>query len=316
MMCWADPSARRLAERESELFTNASAPSTNRTRTYQANCYERFCDHYVMDYLPCVPERVTTYVAYLSFFLVYSSILNYLSGLSYYLKSRGQQGLDFTNFHIRSALNGARRLCGKGRGKSVGIFPQDLLNILNRLDMSKINHLLFWSALCLAFRSLLRASNYCKSRHALKVNDLLFVKQGLILNVRSSKTNQFNEFVTEIPIFANELSILCPVAWLREMLLFRKPHGNELLFNVLSKGEWKPMTANWFNRMLKMYCNVPKVSSHSLRRGGASYMLQQKYRVAEVKQRGMWKSNCVYEYLSLPTSQAMLRDKIFSLSLP
>ena len=34
-------------------------------------------------------------------------------------------------------------------------------------------------------------------------------------------------------------------------------------------------------------------------------MLQMKYEVSEVKQRGLWKSACVYEYLSLRTDQAL-----------
>ena len=45
-------------------------------------------------------------------------------------------------------------------------------------------------------------------------------------------------------------------------------------------------------------------------------MLQLKYKLAEVKQRGLWKSACVFEYLSLRTDQAMVKDNIFSLSLP
>ena len=269
-----------------------------------------------MEFLPCDSRRVATYIAYLSFFLVYSSILNYLSGLSFYLKSRGRTGVDFTNFCVRTALNGARRICGKGRGKSVGLFPKDLLEIFKKLDVNDFNHLVFWSALCLAFRSLLRSSNYCSSRHTLNVNDVRFCDQGIVLKIRSSKTNQFNEFVSEIPIYANARSFLCPVSWLLEMLRLRKPRKEEPLFMLFSKGVWRPMTANWFNRMLKRFCTLPKVSSHSLRRGGATYMLQNNYKLAEVKQRGMWKSSCVYEYLSLPTNQAMLRDKVFSLSLP
>ena len=310
------PSREDLAKRENELIDNASAPATNRARRCQANCYEQFCDSYNLDYLPCGPQRISTYVAYLSFFLVYSSILNYLSGLSFYLKSRGKDGIDFTNFCIRSALNGARRMCGKGRGKSTGLFPKDLLCIFAKLDMSIFNNLVFWAATTLAFRCLLRASNYCKSRHSLMVDDLLFVKEGIVVKISSSKTNQFNEYVSEIPIFANSDSPLCPVKWICKMLSIRRPARGDNLFLLSIKGNWKPMSAVWFNKMLKMYCTLPKVSSHSLRRGGASYMLQLKFKLPEVKQRGLWKSACVFEYLSLRTDQAMVRDKIFSLSLP
>ena len=262
------PPVEQLAARESDLLRNASAPSTNKTRACQARCYELFCDSYNIDYLPCTPQRVTTYVAYLSFFLVYSSILNYLSGLSHYLKSRGKQGIDFTNFVIRSALNGARRMCGRGRGKSVGLFPKDLLILLSHLNLSKINDLVFWAALTLAFRCLLRASNYCNSRHSLRVMDNTRVCNGIVVKICSSKTNQFKEFVSEIPLFGNPSSVLCPVAWLNEMLLLRKPSRDEMLFLLCVRGKWKPMSASWFNKKLKSVCTIPNVSSHSLRRGG------------------------------------------------
>ena len=317
-MCWAGvpPTREELATRESELLENASAPSTNKARRCQANCYERFCDSYDLDYLPCSPQRIATYVAYLSFFLVYSSILNYLSGLSHYLKSRGKEGINFSDFCTRSALNGARRMCAKGRGKSAGIFPKELLAIFNKLNMLEINHLVFWTALTLAFRCLLRASNYCKSRHSLLVKDLSFVMHGVVVRINSSKTNQYREFSSEIPIYRNSNSLLCPISWLEEMLMLRDSNPGDYLFMTFVRGKWKPMTASWFNMMLKKFSPITGVSSHSLRRGGASYMLQNKYKLSEVKQRGLWKSLCVFEYLSLRTDQAMLRDRIFSLSLP
>ena len=133
---------------------------------------------------------MATYVAFLSFFMVYSSILNYLSGLSFYVKARGGIGIDYTNFMLRSALNGARRICGKGRGKSPGIFPKDLLCIFSRLRMCKINDLVFWCALTVAFRCLLRASNYCKSRHALICSDISFVKEGIIVRICRETTSK------------------------------------------------------------------------------------------------------------------------------
>ena len=104
---------------------NAAAPSTNKARNYQAGCYERFCDQYGLDYLPCDSQRISTYIAFLSFLMVYSSILKYISGLCFYLKARGRAGIDNSDFVIRSALNGAGRMSGKGRGKSPGIFSKD-----------------------------------------------------------------------------------------------------------------------------------------------------------------------------------------------
>ena len=137
-----------------------------------------------------------------------------------------------------------------------------------------------------------------------------------MVRIVSSKTNQFNEYVSEIPVFANKNSVLCPVAWIKRMLEIRSLEPGEQLFKLFKGGRWIPMTARWFNIKLKVNSLLKEASSHGLRRGGATYMLQNEFKLAEVKQRGQWKSSCVFEYLSLPTNQAMMRENIFSLSLP
>ena len=247
------PTREQLATRESELVENSAAPSTNKTRACQARCYERFCNHYDFSYLPCEPPRICTYIAFLSFFVAYSSILNYLSGLSHYLKARGKEGIDYTNFHIRASLNGARRLCYGGRGKAPGIFPKDLLSIFEKLSMSSFNDLIFWSALTLAFRCLLRISNYCKSRHCLRVANVVFVKHGIVIRIVSSKTNQFREFVSEIPVYSNPNSIICPVTWIKKMLS-PKQHSQMGPSQAHPGPIWGPTLPNWGPTGAHMEC--------------------------------------------------------------
>ena len=204
--------------------------------------------------------------------MAYSSILNYLSGLSHYLKSRGKQGVDLTNFCVRASLNGARRLCSKGRGKAPGIFPADLQDIFGKLDMSTVNDLVFWSAMTLAFRCLLRASNYCQSRHCVRVKDFLYVEGGAIVRLVSSKTNQFAEYVSEIPVYRNSNSLLCPIRWISTMLQRHNASPDEPLFRILRKGKWVTMSSSWLNGKLKSVCDLKGVSPHGLRRGGATYI--------------------------------------------
>ena len=135
----------------------------------------------------------------------------------------------------------------------------------------------------LAFRCLLRASNYCKSVHSLPVKDIVFVENGIVVKIQSSKTNQFNEFISEIPVYVNGLSVICPVTWIKQMLAHRTPGPNEPLFMLSRKRKWVPMSASWFNVKLREVSNIPGISSHGLRKGGATHMLQNKVQLAEVK---------------------------------
>ena len=64
---YSGPSKEDLLKRESDLLTNASAPSTNKARECHARCYERFCNSYSLEFLPCDSQRICTYIAFMSF---------------------------------------------------------------------------------------------------------------------------------------------------------------------------------------------------------------------------------------------------------
>ena len=53
-------------------------------------------------------------------------------------------------------------------------------------------------------------------------------------------------------------------------------------------------------------------ASHSLRRGGASYMSMAGCTVTQVKERGGWASDCVYKYIVPSLRYKVLVDKDFA----
>ena len=85
-----------LAAREVELFEKSAAPSTVKARAYQARSYERFCNSYGLGYLPCDPQRVATYIAFLSFFIRRYGII--CRGCHFNLRLGVSRGLTFQIF--------------------------------------------------------------------------------------------------------------------------------------------------------------------------------------------------------------------------
>ena len=320
MICWTDPTLKEVEDRATHLQENSFAPSTNATRASQQRRYTNFCEDYGYDPLKPYPDQIIMYIAYLSFFLVYSSITGYISGLSHFLKTNGQPGIDYSNFKIKQALRGARRTCLKGRGRAKPLFPEQLLILFRSLNLLLLDDLTFWSALTLAFRALLRISNLCGKLHGLRFRDLSFKEGVLYLYVKSSKTNQFSEYLTRLVIVPNTNSVVCPVYWLRELIRLSNPVPESYVFRRLYKGSWRKMSQTWFSKKLKLLCKASGLgdgySSHSLRRGGASHMSSLDFKLQEIKQRGCWSSDAVFKYIDESETYAKCIDVKFALSLP
>ena len=96
---------------------NAYAKRTKSARNTQEKRYLKFCEDFSVPPLSPSVRDIVMYIAYLSFWMVFGSITNYLSGLNYFLKTNGKASINYSNFFIKRALLGLRRLSAKGRGK-------------------------------------------------------------------------------------------------------------------------------------------------------------------------------------------------------
>ena len=187
------------------------------------------------------------------------------------------------------------------------------------IDILSLDDLVFWCAALFAFRALLRASNICGKYHRVKFGDLKFVGENLHVLVKTSKTNQFAEYASKIVIVKSQ-SVLCPIYWLGELVRLSNPLPSDFVFRRLIKGKWTPMSYNWFNTKLVSVTTLsglgPGYSTHSLRRGGASYMNSLNYNLLHLKRRGCWQSDMVQKYIDVTDAHATETDRKFAVSLP
>ena len=113
---------------------------------------------------------------------------------------------------------GVKRMSGSCSTHRDPLVPEDLVNIFGYLDLGRDEDLVFWAAMTLSFRCLLRRSHVMASCHSLRVSDFVFCPDGLDVTIRSSKTNQYAHRSVCIPVLKSKGSLLCPVKYIRPML--------------------------------------------------------------------------------------------------
>ena len=285
------------------------------TRSMQIRKYLAFVDKFggILSPVPCSPEQLTLYITWLSKTLKYSSILNYLSALNFFLKSEGAEQIEYDNFRVKSVLGGVKRSLGCMIRQAAPLLPSHLKEMFKSMSNS-VGHLAIKVALLLSFRGLLRKSQVTLSDSMLLRSDFKFYDWGLLINVRRSKTIQFKERELLIPIVYVDPPELCAAHWCYELFIRTNPLPGEGAVRVPGpNGGFEPLTYQAYQATLKYFCAIigldPELfSSHSLRRGGCTFLAMQGATIAEIRTRGDWSSESVYDYIKLPLSERIILD--------
>ena len=126
--------------------------------------------------------------------------------------------------------------------------------------------------------------------------------ESLVIILRKSKTDKYSENAT-IVLAACPGHKLCPVMWVRKLMLWRYPGAT--LFTGTGGG--KPMgcalaptkpnfiVKTWLTKI--GVADTTMYGSHSLRRGGCTAAMLAKVNLHTTKRHGRWKSDAVYLYM-------------------
>ena len=174
------------------LADQGVSDATKSTRDAQAKRYKRFCIMFNLIPFPASADQAGLYATYLqSEKFTPVSIRNYVSGVWYSQKMLGFSDCS-GDFLLKQTLNGIERAFDPSKKVVRYPFtPQDLLRIFNMLDMSDINDVLFWLAVLLGYRCLLRACHMTDSPHSIGVSSLSLSEKYIRIRIITSKTDQF-----------------------------------------------------------------------------------------------------------------------------
>ena len=304
-----------LVKETKELSSGYYAESSKSTRLMQIRKYLSFIDEFggLLSPVPCASAQVALYVTWLARSLKYSSITNYLSALNYMLKSEGAVAIDYQDFKVKSVLRGAKRKLGVKTRQAAPLLPSHLLAIFKCMSDTP-GHVAARAALLTSFRGLLRKSQITESDSVLRRGDFTFFVWGMVITIRKYKTIQFSERELVIPVSRVSNTDLCAVFWCERHFAQTPIVGPGPAFQVPSaSGGSVPLSYASFQSTLKYFCakiglDPVDFSSHSLRRGGCTFLASQGASIQELKARGDWKSDCVYQYIQTSLSDRILFD--------
>ena len=247
--------------------------------------------------MPISVNQACLYVTYLAENLKVSSIITYYQAIVFYHVCAGLEPVRLSNPTLKATIKGIE----KGESKSAcgkdPMFPEHLLAMGKVVDFDSNLEVLVFIAVLLMFRTLLRVSHIVSSNHMLLRGDVKWDGETVLLSVRSSKTDQIGKGCT-VPVSASRDPALCPVRAL--MFLFKKFSRSKRV-QLFSCSTVPCLTYSMFAKCFKKLVLRAGLkgdfASHSLRRGGATYMSLLNCSIPEIKSRGMWKSDCVFKYI-------------------
>ena len=265
------------ALQEETLLNLQSSKANNTVRAYKSdfNDFGLFCAKNGFKSLPSEPKIVSLYLTHLSTKDVKMSTLKRrLVSIGVIHKLKGHY-LDTKHPSIIENIMGIKRRKGsKQNGKKPLLISslKIIINVIDKLNREEIKKLRDRSIILIGFSGGFRRNEIV----SLNYDDLDFVPEGLKINVRKSKTDQFGEgFTKALPYFEN--SQYCPVVSILKWVEISKINSGALFrrFTKGSKLSNNRLSDQTVALLIKEYLNLAGIDStdfsgHSLRSGFAT----------------------------------------------
>ena len=265
------------ALQEETLLNLQSSKSNNTVRAYKSdfNDFGIFCSQNGFKSLPSEPKIVSLYLTHLSTKEIKMSTLKRrLVSIGVIHKLKGHY-LDTKHPAIIENIMGIKRRKGSYQKRKKPILISNLKRIINIIDEEnneEIKKFRDRSIILIGFSGGFRRNEIV----SLDCDDLDFVPEGLKINIKRSKTDQFGEgFVKALPYF--DSTQYCPVVSLKKWLEISKIKSGPVFRRFLkgSKLSEKRLTDQTVALLIKAYLNLAGIDSknysgHSLRSGFAT----------------------------------------------
>jgi integrase len=298
---------------------SAFSEGTRKNLQTQWRTFLLFCTYFQFVAVPVDSTTLCLYAQFLSRSLLsVASIRNYVSGVKtmhVYLTLDVSQ---FDCFQLELVFKGLSRLNPHCPNQALPITPSILLKLHQLCNMSNPEHVTYWCLFLFAFFLMARKSNLVptvKSRAAdekfIRRKDIIWDDGKLLVQFRWTKTIQFGERILVMPLLSIPNCPLCPVSAFRRMekLVPGEP-GDPAFILPEGCGVVKPLTYGLFMSTLRSWLaavgeKAEDFSTHSFRRGGATWAFQSGVASELIQLAGDWRSDAYKLYLKFT-----LQDKI------
>jgi len=265
------------ALKEETLLNLQSSKANNTVRAYKSDFtdFSLFCAQNGFKSLPSEPKIVSLYLTHLSVKdAKISTLKRRLVSIGVIHKLKGYY-LDTKHPSIIENIMGIKRRKGsiqKSKKPILINYLKQIINVIDELDKKEIKKLRDRSIILIGFSGGFRRNEIV----SLDYDDLDFVPEGLKINLRRSKTDQFGEgFTKALPYF--DSSVYCPVVSLKKWLDVSKIASGPLFRKFVkgSKLSENRLTDQTVALLIKEYLRLAGIDSknysgHSLRSGFAT----------------------------------------------
>ena len=265
------------ALQEETLVNLKNSKANNTVRAYKSdfNDFSLFCVKNGMKPLPSEPKIVSLYLTHLSTKeLKMSTLKRRLVSIGVIHKLKGYY-LDTKHPSIIENIMGIKRRKGsiqKGKKPLLINYLKQLINVIDEYNNQEIKKLRDRSIILIGFTGGFRRAELV----SLNYEDLDFVTEGLKINIKRSKTDQFGEGLTKaLPYLDNPN--YCPVLSLKNWIKLTSINSGPL-FRRFTKGSRltiNRLTDQTVALLIKKYLKLAGIenkdySGHSLRSGFAT----------------------------------------------
>ena len=265
------------ALQDETLLNLQNSKANNTVRAYKSdfNDFELFCVKNGFKSLPSEPKIVSLYLTHLSTKdCKMSTLKRRLVSIGVIHKLKGHY-LDTKHPAIIENIMGIKRRKGsnqKGKKPILIRYLKEIINVIDQQDKEEIKKFRDRSIILIGFSGGFRRSEIV----SLDYDDLDFVPEGLKVNIKRSKTDQFGEgFTKALPYF--DSSQYCPVVSLKKWIDISKITTGPVFRRFVkgSKLSENRLTDQTVALLIKEYLNLVGIDSknysgHSLRSGFAT----------------------------------------------
>lgn len=263
------------------------------------------------EYLLCM------YVAWLARSCAYHTVVQYVKGLKASLVGAGITWMG--GMQLQSVLLGVKNDKGMASQVKLAIHPYMLVEMSSMVWGRDLEELAAFTCMVLGVFSFLRKSNLVvdgvslsHGNKVLRRCDVVFDQQKycLWLTVRFTKTLKHRERVHTVAVQGVKGGVLDPVHWWLRYQRAVPAGSEEPAFGSDVNGTYVPLTYTRLVHHIKalvttLGLDASKFSSHSLRRGGASFAFLCSVQRELIQMQGDWKSDAYQRYLQFDEQQKL-----------
>lgn len=319
------PKLQQLKRRAYKTQTQSHAEGTYNNLLVQWTCYKNFCLFYEMQLLPVLEENLVLYIQFLTEKLKSpSSIKNYVGAIRTLSQWVALSVQAFDSVRVKMMFRAINRTSTHVVKQAQPLTPKILIAIHNVIRHSDPEEVTFWAALLLSFMLMLRKSNIVpntlnsfNAQKQLSRKNLLILPQVVWVDIFWSKTLQFRREGLKFPLLQIKGSQLCPVKAISNMYKLLPATPDSPCF-IHKSGQ--PWTYSQYQRKLKQLLqragfDSSRFSSHSCRRGGASFCFAVGVPEFLIKAIGDWRSDSFRRYIDISLQTRAMACAMFRRAL-